>query len=79
MWLICMAVKAARCACSSISYQDMHEVCECREGFPHVRQVLHQVVDHLQHVGPHSSVDIDNICSGAMWDVVGELWDAGQI
>ena len=44
----------------------------CREGFPEVRQVLHQVVDHLKQTGPQTAVDVDALCSGAMWDAIGD-------
>ena len=45
--------------------------CDCREGFPQVRQVLYQVVDHLKQAGAEGPVDVDALCSGAMWDAIG--------
>lgn len=44
----------------------------CREGFPQVRQVLQQVVNHLKQTGPETTVDVDALCSGAMWDAIGD-------
>lgn len=42
-----------------------------REGFPNVRQVLYRVVEQLRQNGSQPAVDIDKLCSGAMWDAIG--------
>ena len=43
-----------------------------REGFPNVRQVLYNVVDQLRQNGQEAGVDVDKLCSGAMWDAIGK-------
>ena len=43
----------------------------CRNGFPGVLQMAHQVVDHLKRLGPEAAVDINNITMRYSMDVTG--------